>query len=729
MVVTPIFKKRPLVMILASCLSAGAFAADATSASEEDEIVVQATAEQELKQQPGVSIITAEDIKKEPPVNDLSQIIRKMPGVNLTGNSATGNRGNNRQIDIRGMGPENTLIMVDGVPVTSRNSVRYSWRGERDTRGDSNWVPPELVERIEVIRGPAAARYGSGAAGGVVNIITKRPTNDWHGALSLYTNQPENDKEGATKRANFDLSGPLAGDALTMRLYGNINKTDADDADINQAQNGSYAAGREGVRNKDINGQLSWKMTPTQIVDFDYGYSRQGNIYAGDTQYSNGNLSPNGLVSTLYGEETNRMYRQNYGLTWNGIWDWGQSKAGVYYEKTNNTRLQEGSTGRVEGMINSDTNDTSRLETWRGTGEINLPLTLWVPNMVTLGAEWESEKLDDPASMSATSAVDGVINGISGDPAGRSSKNSAETTAFYIEDNIEAFAGTFIIPGLRMDYHNKFGTNWSPSLNVSQDLGDMFKLKAGIARAYKAPNLYQSSEGYLLATRGNGCPNSIASGSCYLLGNPDLDPEISINKEIGLEFNHNGFVAGVTYFRNDYKNKIVSGTKVLGVTSNNYNILQWENGGKAVVEGLEANLSVPVIEDTLTWRTNGTYMIESKNKETGNPLSIIPEYTVNTMLDWQATDKLSANINWTMYGRQKPREYVESRTDVTSMSSKEVGSYSIVGVGANYQLSKNLLLNGGISNLFDKRLYRENDGASTYNEPGRAYYAGVTMSF
>jgi hypothetical protein len=55
------------------------------------------------------------------------------------------------------MGPENTLILIDGKPVTSRNSIRLGWRGERDTRGDTGWVPPEMIERIEVIRGPAAA--------------------------------------------------------------------------------------------------------------------------------------------------------------------------------------------------------------------------------------------------------------------------------------------------------------------------------------------------------------------------------------------------------------------------------------------------------------------------------------------------------------------------------------------------------------------------------------------
>jgi len=514
-----------------------------------------------------------------------------------------------------------------------------------------------------------------------------------------------------------------------MRLYGNINKTDADAWDINNAHNGSYAAGKEGVRNKDINALLSWKITPTQIVDFDMSYSRQGNIYAGDTQYSNSNASPNNLVESLYGQETNRLYRQTYGITHNGIWDWGQSRVGVYYEKTNNTRLQEGSTGRVEGMINGDEFQTSRLENVRTSGEITLPLDLWLEQTVTLGAEWNREQLNDPASMQVTDATGITIGGISGDPAGRSAKNSAELSALYFEDNIEATPGTNLIPGLRFDYHSKFGSNWSPSLNISQALTDHVKIKAGIARVFKAPNLYQSSDGYLLATRGNGCPNDIAANGCYLMGNSDLDPEVSINKEIGLEYSENDFSAGITYFRNDYKNKIVSGTDIIGYASNDYNILRWENGGKALVEGLEANLTVPLVKEKLNWRTNATYMITSENKDTGNPLSVIPEYTINTMLDYQVTDKLSANLNWTFYGRQKPREYVEIRNEVDALSTNQLGAYAVAGIGFNYDLVKNLRLNAGISNLFDKRVWRDNEGASTYNEAGRAYYAGVTMSF
>ena len=141
-----------------------ALAQDTIETTDTDDTVVLETvvlsAEEQGKQALGVSTITAEDIEKQPVVNDISEIVRKMPGVNLTGATASGQRGNQCQIDIRGMGPENTLILIDGKPVMSRNSVRMSRNGERDSRGDSNWVPAEMIERIEVLRGPAAARRG-----------------------------------------------------------------------------------------------------------------------------------------------------------------------------------------------------------------------------------------------------------------------------------------------------------------------------------------------------------------------------------------------------------------------------------------------------------------------------------------------------------------------------------------------------------------------------------------
>ncbi|EIN6125560.1 TonB-dependent siderophore receptor [Salmonella enterica subsp. enterica serovar Thompson] len=715
-----------LITVVSTGVNSPLSAAESTDDNGET-MVVESTAEQVLKQQPGVSIITRDDIQKNPPVNDLADIIRKMPGVNLTGNSASGTRGNNRQIDIRGMGPENTLVLIDGVPVTSRNSVRYSWRGERDTRGDTNWVPPEMVERIEVIRGPAAARYGSGAAGGVVNIITKRPTNDWHGSLSLYTNQPESSKEGDTRRGNFSLSGPLAGDTLTMRLYGNLNRTDADSWDINSSAGTKNAAGREGVTNKDINSVFSWKMTPQQILDFEAGYSRQGNIYAGDTQNSTSNAVTKSLAQS--GRETNRLYRQNYGLTHNGIWDWGQSRLGFYYEKTDNTRMNEGLSGGEGRITNDQTFTTNRLISYRTSGEVNVPVIWLFEQTLTVGAEWNRDELNDPSSTSLT-VKDSNIAGIPGSAANRSSKNKSEISALYVEDNIEPMAGTNIIPGLRFDYLSESGSNFSPSLNLSQELGEYVKVKAGIARAFKAPNLYQTSEGYLLYSKGNGCPKDITSGGCYLVGNKNLDPEISINKEIGLEFTVDDYHASVTYFRNDYQNKIVAGDKIIGRSASGAYVLQWQNGGKALIEGIEASMAVPLMPDRLNWNTNATYMIASEQKDTGNPLSIIPKYTVNTFLDWTITSALSANVNWTLYGKQKPRTHAESRSEETKgLSGKALGAYSLVGANVNYDINKNLRLNVGISNIFDKQIYRSAEGANTYNEPGRAYYAGVTASF
>ncbi|HAT1558851.1 TonB-dependent siderophore receptor [Raoultella ornithinolytica] len=710
-----------------------------------EETMVVTAAEQNL-QAPGVSTITAEEIRKRPPARDVSEIIRTMPGVNLTGNSTSGQRGNNRQIDIRGMGPENTLILIDGKPVTSRNSIRLGWRGERDTRGDTNWVPPELIERIEVIRGPAAVRYGNGAAGGVVNIITKKGDNEWHGSWNTYMNAPEHKDEGSTKRTNFSLNGPLGGD-FSFRLLGNLDKTQADAWDINQGhqseRTGIYAdtlpAGREGVENKNINGVVRWDFAPMNSLEFEAGYSRQGNLYAGDTQ----NTNTNDLVKKNYGKETNRLYRQTYSVTWNGGRDNGITTSNwAQYEHTRNSRKGEGLAGGTEGIFSSDQFSDIDLSDVMLHSEVSVPFDLWVNQNLTLGTEWNQQRMKDLASNTQT-FMGGDIPGFTS--TGRSPYSQAEIFSLFAEDNIELTDSTMLTPALRFDHHSIVGNNWSPSLNLSQGLGDDFTLKMGIGRAYKAPSLYQTNPNYILYSKGQGCYASATGTGCYMMGNEDLKAETSINKEIGLEFKRDGWLAGVTWFRNDYRNKIEAGYAPISQTGTSKvktDIYQWENVPKAVVEGLEGTLNVPVSE-TVNWTNNITYMLQSKNKETGDRLSIIPEYTLNSTLSWQIYQDVSVQSTFTWYGKQEPKKYNYKGQPVTGSEKNEVSPYSILGLSATWDVTKYVSLTGGVDNVFDKRHWRAGNaqttggdtgymygaGAETYNESGRTWYMSVNTQF
>lgn len=704
------------------------------------------TAREQTLQAPGVSTIDSSAIKKHPIQRDVAEIIRTQPGVNLTGDSNSGQRGNNRQIDIRGMGPENTLIMIDGMPVSSRNSVRYGWSDERDTRGDTNWVPPEMIDRIEVIRGPAAALYGNGAMGGVVNIITKPATDEWHGNFNTYFNAPQHKEEGATKRYNASLSGALA-DNLTLRLYGNWNKTQADAQNINESHTtprigsyaGSYPSGREGFINKDIHSALRWEFMPRQALELDTGFSRQGNLYAGDTQ----NTNSNALVKKYYGKETNILYRQTLSLKYTGAWDNGVTTNNyVQFEKTRNTRLNEGLSGGIAGIFSPSNEGFSTITLYDTNlhSEVNIPFDAWVNQTLTLGAEYNHQAMRDPSSNTESTSSGGSIIGIS--DTNRSLYSSADIYGVYAEDNIELTDTTRLTPGLRFNHQSISGSNWSPALNLSQELGDDFTLKLGVARAWKAPNLYQTNPNYLLFSKGQGC-YSAGSGYCYLQGNSDLKAETSVNKEIGIEYHHNDVQAGLTWYRNDYHDKIEGGYNP-EYNNGTADVYKWENVPKAVVQGLEGTLNFP-ITDSLKMNNNFTYIIDNENKSTGDYLSIIPKYTINSTLDWQATEDLSVQGTLTWYGRQKPKKLNYQGEPTSGSELRQVSPYALVGMSATYNVTKYLDVTAGIDNIFDKRHFREGNaqstgnattgaylwgaGANTYNESGRTYYMQLGMHF
>ena len=548
-------KTFTLAILPLALISAFSHAAEEKAVEQAEVDTVYVTAEKQLQQSLGVSRISKDDIDKRPAANDISEFVRTMPGVNLTGNTATGQRGNKRQIDLRGMGPENTLILIDGKPVNSRQSERISMRGERNTRGDSNWVPVEEIESITVLRGPAATRYGSGAMGGVVNIVTKKVSKEFKGQVNLYANQPQDSKEGATRRIGFNLSGPIIQDTLGFRIYGNLNKTDADAADINAGHGNDSAAGVEGVRNKDIAGRLQWKISPAQTLILDSSYSRQGNIYNGDTQNSNPRSA---LVNSLADSkaETARLYRSAFSLTHDGAWEWGDTKNVISYERTVNSHLPEGLAGGPEGSYTGLDFVQSRLKNLRFSSEANIPFKLGVDNVLTVGAEFTDSKLDDPASNTQGFKDQGKTDAFNGISATRGGKASQRNWAAYVEDNISLTDKTHLIPAIRFDHNSDSGSNWSPALNFSHQIGENWLVKGGVARAYKAPNLYQTNPDFILYTRGQGCPlNAPNSVRCYYMGNSNLKPETSINKEIGLEFNKNGWQASATYFHNAYRNK------------------------------------------------------------------------------------------------------------------------------------------------------------------------------
>ncbi len=159
-------------MVLAALPGAAANADDVKL----DPIVVTATkTATKLSDVPAsVTVITAEEIEAMGDVS-VGDIIAKTPGVNFY---SSGGVGAASFAQLRGLGGEHTLVMIDGVRMN--NPAESNQKGAFNFQG----LIAHNIERIEIVRGPQATLYGSAASGGVINIITKKGASDgFHGGI------------------------------------------------------------------------------------------------------------------------------------------------------------------------------------------------------------------------------------------------------------------------------------------------------------------------------------------------------------------------------------------------------------------------------------------------------------------------------------------------------------------------------------------------------------------
>ncbi len=130
-----------------------------------DEVVVTGTLKEvsRLESPVPVEVYTSAYFKKNPTPN-IYEALQNVNGVRPQLNCNICNTGD---IHINGLEGPYTMILIDGMPIISSLSTVYGLSG----------IPNSLVERIEIVKGPASSLYGSEAVGGLINIITKKPQN------------------------------------------------------------------------------------------------------------------------------------------------------------------------------------------------------------------------------------------------------------------------------------------------------------------------------------------------------------------------------------------------------------------------------------------------------------------------------------------------------------------------------------------------------------------------
>lgn len=675
-----IFSNRARLLAGAACAltAPGAALAQATQApaAELGEIVVTASGfEQRINQAPAsISVIPRAEIEEIRAVS-IAEILNNVEGVD-TG-AAVGKTGG-QTINIRGMGSDYTLILIDGRRQNTAGSVTPNGFGETST----SFLPPvSAIERVEVVRGPVSTLYGSDAMGGVVNIITRKIGDAWRGSASAHYTLQGDDEFGPIRGGDVYLAGPLIADRVGVSVRASRSEREQSRLTYENASGVETPVagfGRSSTANEiwSAGGRVAFNLHPDHDLWIDGDVTRQW--------YDN-SKSQMGTATTAGGYDRFLEFnRDQIAIAHNWRLPFGvlESNYSIAKTSTEGRIIPNGVAGAGGPRTLESENrifDTKLFSQWRG-------------HTFTVGGQyWEAEM------------VDGVA------------PTTFEHTqwALFAEDEWRFTDALALTVGARHDDHSTFGSHFSPRAYLVWNPTDVLTVKGGVSQGFKTPRLEQLAEGI------NGFG---AQGRLPLLGTPTLQPETSTSTEFAVLYDdHQRLRAGVTLFHNQFDDKIATGTPVanctFGLTEAQYaqggysttgcvDVGFWPtyatfgqsvNIDEAVTQGVEATARWIVNE---AWTLQGNYTFTDSEQKSGDsagqPLTDTPEHMVNANLRWTPTERM----NLWLRGEYRSARYRGAGDAQTALG--DYGAYSLFHLGGAYRIDDNLTVNAMVYNLFDK---------------------------
>jgi vitamin B12 transporter len=428
-----------------------------------------------------VSIISADDIARKQ-YYSVVDLLREIPGVAIIQQGGPGKLSN---LFLRGANPNHTLVIVDGTEMNDPSSPNNAF--------DFSFLSTHDIERIEVVRGPQSTLYGSEALAGVINIFTKRGSEN-----RSYNLQTEGGSNNFL-RTNLSTSGKLG----LIDYFLSLNRIGSDGVSASNSKLGILE--KDGFINNGLTAAFGFDLNGFGQLGINYRITKaesdldQSEKYGDDPNFSyrieEQILSANLSKSFLDGKWENRINTSLIRRYSNALDDFDDIRPNIYSDSYNRS---------------------SRIKfEWQNN------LRLIENNLITIGIETEREK----ANTSYLSESEwGPYNSTF-------PEESVIITGIYIQDQVNISNALFAAIGFRVDKHQRFGSvttfRFAPAYYFSNlDL----KLKFTYGTGFKAPSLY-----YLFDP---------------MFGNPELKPERSKGWDIGFEkyLSDKKILIGLTYF-------------------------------------------------------------------------------------------------------------------------------------------------------------------------------------